>query len=104
MSLILLGCIFLIGTMNYKLKRCVFLQEEEYTTVRQEIILINESIHLLKAELSSLIRPEHLYEMAQTHLNLFQIKGSQLIYLKLPGISSKKKTENNLIRMDSLVS
>ena len=74
-------CLFFaifLGISTYLIKQNVILIEQELITKQKEIFQLEESIHLHKAEWSSLNRPARLQKLVENHLTNTPLQGVQL--------------------------
>lgn len=71
------------GIALFHIKYQVIALEQETSQTKKRIQETHESIHVLKAEWSHLNDPKRLQHLAQKHLNIGPIKGSQFIPMKM---------------------
>lgn len=86
---LLLVCGALYGVMVYNLKFEVAQLESHLSETRRAVIAEQESIHILRAELAFITRPEQLAKLSTKHLELSPIQVSQIYELAdaVPGVA-----------------
>ena len=67
-----------LGISTYLIKQNVLSIEQELVAKQKEIFQLEESIHLHKAEWSSLNRPARLQKLVENHLTNIPLQGVQL--------------------------
>ncbi|MGI4851808.1 MAG: cell division protein FtsL [Janthinobacterium lividum] len=67
-----------LGISTYLIKQNVISIEQELIAKQKEIFQLEESIHLHKAEWSSLNRPGRLQKLVENHLTNAPLQGVQL--------------------------
>jgi len=73
-----------IAASSY-LKNSVYRLERELGSIKREIQVDKESIHILNAEWAKMNNPARLRNLAKSHTKLDSIKGEQIInYSELP--------------------
>lgn len=99
---------FLVGAGLFQLKYEVMKLEGQYKQIHRSIKNSKESISILNAEWSHLVSPERLQLLAEKHLLIAPVSGSQLISFKVQ--SSSRESEKRVfsqptnISLDQLVS
>ena len=78
---ILVLTVLISGFLLYSLEHATRGLERDIATIQQRISGTKEEIKLLKAEWSSLIRPDRLQRLAETHLKLQTLKAQQIVKL-----------------------
>ena len=74
-----------LGISTYLIKQNVLSIEQELMAKQREIFQLEESIHLHKAEWSSLNRPARLQKLVENHLTNAPLQGVQLASIdKIP--------------------
>ena len=67
------------GFMLYSLEHETRGLERQAVSLKRQMAGIEESINLLRAEWSSLTRPDRLQQLARQHLKLETLKASQIV-------------------------
>ncbi len=94
--LVLLVFIALYGIVIYHLKYRVMGLEDNLSQVNRQILAHQESIHVLNAEISYLLRPAHLEKMAKKHLDMQSASTGQIVLLAslVPGMRHYAGVQN----------
>jgi hypothetical protein len=86
---LLLLCAALYGAVVYNLKFEVGQLESKLSATQRQLIAEKESIHILRAELAYITRPEQIAKLSGRHLELSPIQVTQIYELAdvVPGVA-----------------
>lgn len=89
----------LLGVATYNIKQCVLSIETELAQIHQNMLGLEESTSLLKAEWSYLNEPQRLQMLAEKHLNVQPAHGYQIVSLRdLPNKTAFEEGAIHLIK------
>ncbi len=76
---ILVVSVLVAGFLLYSLEHATRGLERDIAKIEKQIAASHEGIKLLRAEWSSLTRPDRLQRLAAEHLNLHTLKAQQIV-------------------------
>lgn len=95
-----LGCAALLGGATYIAKQKVIVLEEQMATLTRQILVKQESHHLLRAEWTHLSCPERLQTLAESHLKMSPLQGWQVVSVHdVGGVSGGHRGTKGPVRL-----